>query len=141
MEKKMSDSPNPETVLAKELERWFDSAREIARDWIDFENEATGILYIIRQHEAEHTPTDKTPNRTMGVSDSNDARESGSLREGVPETLIDYLYQALKLRYDEKDRAAAEFIAKNIPVTQREISAIDEKENCPAYVPGRSALP
>jgi hypothetical protein len=55
--------------------------------------------------------------------------------------LIDYLYQALKLRYDEKDRAAAEFIAKNIPVTQREISAIDEKENCPAYVPGRSALP
>lgn len=36
-------------------------------------------------------------------------------------TLIEYLFQALQLRYGETDRSAAEFLASNIPVSQREI--------------------
>lgn len=38
-------------AISVELERWFDSASGIARDWIDFKNEAGNILHIIRQHQ------------------------------------------------------------------------------------------
>lgn len=50
-------------------------------------------LEIIRQHEAS-TPADKTANRSTSISDSGDARGSGSLPEGVPvsDTLIGATY-------------------------------------------------
>lgn len=38
---------------------------------------------------------------------------------GSRDALVDYIHEALKLRYGEEDRYAAEFIAKNIPVTKQ----------------------
>ena len=48
-----ADPLNQESALAAELERWFDSASGIARDSVDFRNEARNILHVVYQHPAE----------------------------------------------------------------------------------------
>lgn len=39
--------------------------------------------------------------------------------DGSRDALVDYIHEALKLRYGEEDRSVAEFIAKNIPATKQ----------------------
>lgn len=58
-------SLNDVTILAKELERWFDSAKEIARDWVDFKNEASNILHLLEI--PKHTPTGDAMRSIIGL--------------------------------------------------------------------------